>query len=361
MAAGCSKLSYDKVRALQIGYTEGRLYFRMSLAHTLYKLKFSSLYDIFGDYPQLAYESMAKLLHPDVNRHPEATQQFQMLAAKYEEVKSAETYPNDVSFDLTIDGENFAFYRTLKTGDTSTLYLGHDTYGTPVVSRLSAVPEDSAFLQAERAAIRKMSEKKRATIIASSGDITFSRTYPDLLAFSDDIGDRVSVNISQYCGGFLTLAEIICKYGFLSGAQIAAIWNRLLLAISISSSVGIIHGAITPEHILINPASGDVVLCGWAFSVNLGQPIRSCVTEFGAFYPKEAFTKPDISTDIYMSAACMRSAISLDKSNAKVLNALDSALIGGVGFRMKSAMDVFAVLNKAVAESGETPRFKTII
>lgn len=68
----------------------------------------------------------------------------------------------------------------------------------------------------------------------------------------------------------LTLEDLIHNHypNGLDGRHVAWIMRRLMEALFFISSKGIKHGAITPQHIIINPETHGATLIGWGQSYN---------------------------------------------------------------------------------------------
>lgn len=315
-----------------------------------YLFRFGSLYDLFGDNPHTVYRELAKLLHPDINKFEEATEFFQILQGKYAEAQDlieSNLYPNDVDFEITVGENKYSFFRTFKRGDISTLYLGYDQFGGKVLAKFPLCPDYNCLIQSERSAIDKIHRARAKLLEVEPNCPDF---VPRLLNMSDNIGDGLSINIFNYYGGYYTLTEIVARAGLLDSRHIAWIWNKILLALSVAESCNVIHGAITPENILINPVTHDVLLVGWSFSVNLGQVILAQSPLFAGFYPKEWNTKPSFSTDIYMGAACIESVCQKKSLDKRMYNHLSSCLISGTAFRRDNALEVYGQFNSILKE-----------
>ena len=90
----------------------------------------------------------------------------------------------------------------------------------------------------------------------------------------------------------------------------AWMWRRLLIALGFAHTCGMIHGAVLPSHVLIQPEQHGLVLIDWSYAVSnpaTGDYIPAIVTEYQAWYPAEVLAKepPSPSTDLYMGAMCM--------------------------------------------------------
>jgi hypothetical protein len=81
------------------------------------------------------------------------------------------------------------------------------------------------------------------------------------------------------------------------------IYRRLLLTLLMTQMRGLAHTAITPDHLLVYPEHG-LVLLDWCGASRLDQePVRQLDPTYKAFYPPEVFAKEpvNITTDLYQA------------------------------------------------------------
>lgn len=118
--------------------------------------------------------------------------------------------------------------------------------------------------------------------------------------------DRTALVVRQL-PGFISLAEV--KRIFPDGLEVrdlAWIWRRILVAISLLSELDIVHGSIIPEHILIHSELHGVQLTGMTTSVESGQAIKVLGGKRNFFPPEVLNKKPaSVATDIYTLHATM--------------------------------------------------------
>jgi hypothetical protein len=94
-------------------------------------------------------------------------------------------------------------------------------------------------------------------------------------------------------------------------------FRRLLYALGMVHEMGIIHGAVTPAHILLEPAQHGLVLVDWCYcaspeSLNTGvwigsDHVRAVAPPYIDLYPPEVKDKTPVtpSHDLYMAAMAM--------------------------------------------------------
>jgi curved DNA-binding protein CbpA len=86
--------------------------------------------------------------------------------------------------------------------------------------------------------------------------------------------------------------------------DMAWIWRRVLMALGFAHQNKVIHGAVLPTHILIQPELHGMVLVDWAYTVRDGECLRAVSADYEAWYPQEVWdkTSPLPGLDIFMAA-----------------------------------------------------------
>mgnify|MGYP000978307487 FL=1 len=133
-------------------------------------------------------------------------------------------------------------------------------------------------------------------------------TLIEHLLVSDAAGARRQMNVLRAEQGVVSLAEVIRAYpAGLDPADAAWMFNRVLAALGSAHSLGLLHGAVTPAHVLVRPADHNGILVGWCASVPIGEPLRLRSPAYAADYPPEVAARQPATpaTDIYLAAACM--------------------------------------------------------
>jgi hypothetical protein len=109
--------------------------------------------------------------------------------------------------------------------------------------------------------------------------------------------------------GLHSLAEVARRRpDGLDPRDAAWMWRRLLVALGLAHRAGIVHGAVLPEHVLIQPDAHGLVLVDWCYSaVGPGERIAAIVPHHRDRYPAEVLDKgePGPGTDLAMAARLM--------------------------------------------------------
>lgn len=93
--------------------------------------------------------------------------------------------------------------------------------------------------------------------------------------------------------------------------DVAWIWRRLLVGTGFAHTNQVVHGALLPPNIFIQPENHGLLLHEWSYAVaepeTSGETIQAINADFERWYPQEVFQKkaPTPSLDIYMGAKNM--------------------------------------------------------
>ncbi|MBB5957947.1 hypothetical protein FHS29_004555 [Saccharothrix tamanrassetensis] len=119
-------------------------------------------------------------------------------------------------------------------------------------------------------------------------------------------GERAFTVFEPLVDGFVTLAEVRRAFpDGLDGRDFAWMHRRLLRAVAAAHRVGLVHGAIVVENVLVHPEQHGIVLAGWSFGVEDGQPLLA--TAKSVDYPPEVVAGRPVTaaTDVHMLHALM--------------------------------------------------------
>lgn len=119
-----------------------------------------------------------------------------------------------------------------------------------------------------------------------------------------------------------TLTQVREHYpGGVSAKDAAWMFRRLLMALGFTHQMGIVHGAVLPEHVLIEPDLHGLVLIDWKHSVPVGGVMTAIPSGHQEFYPDEVMSKEPATaaTDIFMAAQVMRYVMGMDAARPEML------------------------------------------
>lgn len=279
--------------------------------------------DLFGASEQeRAYYRLAALIHPDKfsieNERVIAEQGFKLLQQYWVEAKGRlldGSYGDRRRFGkakfstVTISLRDRELHLTgvLSEGDLSTLYWVGDEQRQ--VLKIAKDATNNDLLQGEAKNVRLLWQDDSLA--------RFRPLVPKLLTsfrYRGESGESPrQANLLEFATGPLySLKAVHDRNGDLDPRDMAWIFRRLLLAVGLAHRVGVVHGAVTPEHVLIQPEEHGLVLVDWAYSCPSQETIRAIVPTYEAWYPMEVFAREGATsaTDIYMVAGAMNYMLS---------------------------------------------------
>ncbi|MFF0315210.1 serine/threonine protein kinase [Micromonospora sp. NPDC005252] len=248
--------------------------------------------DLFGaDQPARRYRELVAALHPD--RLPtdpavraEALDAFIHVTTRWRARR------------VTVLGD-YRLGTPAHSGDLADLYdVGDDR-----LLKLPRRPTDNDLMAREAHALRTIAER---------GDPRYLPYVPRLV---DEFPHRDAtsgaerrITVLATAPGLHDLDEVRRAYpDGLDARDVAWMWRRLLVVLGLAHRAGVVHGAVLPRHVLIEPDAHGVVLVDWRFSAAVGSTIPALVPGQEDWYPEEVPGKRPCGpgTDIAMASRCM--------------------------------------------------------
>lgn len=182
------------------------------------------------------------------------------------------------------------------------------------------------FRIATHAALNDMVEQEAKTLYHLQSAHNFDKFRPFLPAvlesflYSDATGAPPrQVNILSMHehiaspGELYSLEEVRGYYtGGIHPKDMAWMWRRLLNVLGFAHHSGVIHGAVLPPYVLIEPKDHKLALTGWGFSLRLpksgtGGHMTAISMPYERWYPPEILDKktPTPAADLYLAARTM--------------------------------------------------------
>jgi len=265
-----------------------------------------------------AFRELALVLHPD--RYSDAADKataeaaFIRLHQLYTEALKAlehDVYGQTAPLaTITTRRAEHQLLRTQAGGDLCDCYMALTTSkGEPswrTIVKITRDVADNDLLKVEAAALKHLR--------GPDGD---PKRYPfipelvDSFAYSEPHQAARSVNVLAMLDGFCDLTQVNAAYpSGIDPRDMAWIWRRLLLVLGYAHSMGVIHGAVLPQHVMILPEQHGLVLVDWCYSVRENvsyPPIKAIAETYRTWYPYEVLQKqpPSAATDIALAARCM--------------------------------------------------------
>lgn len=249
--------------------------------------------DLFGtDAPARRYRELVTALHPDrlgavdPGVRAAATDALMAVTARWRGGRGAEL-------------GDYALRRIAYAGDLADLYdVGRDR-----LLKLPRNPADNDLMAREARALRRIAER---------GDPRHLPYVPRLVdhlpARDPATGAERLVNVVAAAPGLHSLDEVRRAYpDGLDPRDAAWMWRRLLVALGLAHRAGVVHGAVLPRHVLIEPDAHGVVLVDWCFAVVGEGAVPALVPGHEDWYPAEVTARRPAGpgTDLAMAARCM--------------------------------------------------------
>ncbi|MDG4807097.1 serine/threonine protein kinase [Micromonospora sp. WMMD1120] len=248
--------------------------------------------DLFGtDQPAHRYRELVAALHPDrlpadAGVRAEALDAFVHVTTRWR------------ARQVTVLGD-YRIGAPAHSGDLADLYdVGDDR-----LLKLPRRPTDNDLMAREAHALHTIAER---------GDPRYLPYVPRLV---DEFphrdaatGAQRRVTVLATAPNLHDLDEVRRAYpDGLDARDVAWMWRRLLVVLGLAHRAGIVHGAVLPRHVLIEPDAHGVVLVDWCFSTPVGSTVPALVPGHEDWYPPEVVRKRQCGpgTDIALASRCM--------------------------------------------------------
>lgn len=244
--------------------------------------------------------------------------------------------PADGRPRLNLDGRTYVIEGRIARGDSCDVYRGRwvRRLGELVVIKVLRSSADADLLR-----------QKHRILVGLRGSTTrgaehFVRRLPSPIAFGPVSvpghpgaeGARLA-SVHGWPAGFVhTLEEVGDRYpAGVDGRVGAWLAKRLLELLAWTHDAGVVHGAVIPPHVLVQPRAHGAMLVGWGTAVEregagFGR-LPALSSAWSAFYPQDALTAPASPvTDVVMASRCALAAMGERPGGP----ALPEALVGAL-------------------------------
>ncbi len=216
-------------------------------------------------------------------------------------------------------------------------FIAHGDFSDAYAGRLARFPTELVLIKI----LRDIKDKEpfnnewhtlqRLQKSNAPGADTFTQLIPQPVIHGElPTGQQVS--IFRRASGFQhTFKDVIQAYpnGIAPQASIW-VWRRILEVLSFIHASGMAHGAVLPEHLLVQENEHGVRLVGYSAAGPLNENLRSISSEYEFYYPKPAHSALALTAqlDLVMSARCMAAILGGDPQTADLPQTVPTALAG---------------------------------
>lgn len=332
--------------------------------------------DVFGRLsPPLAqnlrelYMEMVVELHPDHNqlRVAEATEAFKLLQEWHEAAKlkvASGIYGTKPTLEVSSRRHHYVSGKPAIRGDLCDLFTARADGKRKVVVKVVRHPKNNDLLLAEATALREIHEHLDRTPLRAHFPILI-----ESFRIKDEVGALRQTNVLRHEAAVFSLADVREKYpDGIDPADAAWMFNRMIAALGKAHEVGIVHGAIVPEHVLIRPKDHNGILIDWCYSIRSGDRIKAISPPRKPFYAPEVLQKLPATpaTDLFMTAQCMTFILGGDVATGDlpasvpkpIVALLRACLIPAPKRRYQNAWSVFDDFKEILARLYGEPTFR---
>ncbi len=303
--------------------------------------------EIFGlkssqEEAEKTYLKLSKLVHPDRQQTDEGKELGETASKRLNELwglaklKFAQGIYGNLAVKPQADPIGPPMFKTKKgtyvlvelireggtCGIFSAIMQNKENQTIPIIARVPHSPKDNDLMEREVQAIKAMQAKVKKLATDPEGTESARKFLARIPSLTESVklkdnggqGHRVVNLFTEPSGlnaGWFNLEEIRAKHPTgINTRQMCFIWNRTLEGLTLAHLSGVVHAAITPNHILIHTESHSGKIIDWTASCLSGknQSLPYVDERFKNFFPAEILGgrgSPTPSADIYMSAWCM--------------------------------------------------------
>lgn len=324
--------------------------------------KASSPIDFFGDGTpeddiESVYKSLIRVVHPDMYPDEderlmaeEATKLLNAVYALAQEQIADGTYKEGgIKFTAKTRKESYVVKRLYAKGDLSSVYRcsWSDGVGLCKVGLNATV---NTKLEHEFAVLKEVVHKMGHRIPVPVDTFLVNGTRANVYKAHEGIGSFEDL---------YTLEEVKKQYpDGIPARAFVWVWNRMLDICITLHSEGYVHGALLPNHILINPESHLMMIVGWPHSVKIGEKITFVPKEYKWWYPNEVLDKVGAypETDLYLAAKSMQYVIG-DSVPDVLTGQLRACQMKGIAYREGNAHDLYNRFQDTIEKVFGTKKF----
>ena len=306
------------------------------------------------------YRILSKLVHPDTNpnaqvRAGEAFRRLMELKAEAEKRCGVSGNGNSAAdpdsfkpVTFAVAGRTYTLTQRVKEGATCGIFegvaQGKGSTAAHVLFRIPHNAADNDLMEREAGVLRLLAKKAKQIAVDPEGVALaekFLMRIPPLLdsirLTEPGVADQKVVNIFGCTAGFergwFTLEEIRKAHPQGVNSRIMCfIMNRVLEGLTLAHMAGVVHCALTPNHILVHAESHLGNILDWTAACRTAEGDKVPYVDkerFEGYFPPEILDPAGTlspATDIYMLACSMVYLLGGDPKEALIPNTVEGPL-----------------------------------
>ena len=171
-----------------------------------------------------------------------------------------------------------------------------------VLVKIARVPAHNPWLQREAQTLQRFIDER---FLQPLGKTVAGLHDSFLLA---DGTKRFAVTVLRHRPALVSLEQVLRAHP--KGLEPDdALWicRRVIAQPLAALMAGLVHGALVPPHLLVDPIKREPVVLGWPHARPTGERITHLIPSYKAYYPPEILHRQpaDHRSDIYMAGKCM--------------------------------------------------------
>lgn len=254
---------------------------------------------------------------------------------------------------LNLGGRSYVLEGRLAEGDSTTVYRARWVVrlGEVVVIKVLAAMADADLLRREWQTLQQL----RASTVQGADHFLTRLPAPVASGLVETDRPRLASVFGWKSGFVHTLEEVGQVYSTGVPGQ-AQVWllKRLLELLGFVHRSGFVHGAVTPEHILVHPRDHGATLVGWTCSQPAdGRPLSARPRRWLALY--EGATQATPTLDIQLACRCVQAVGGWHLPGARRAAPLERVLTAGARGEHADAWALAELLTAASREAFGPP------
>lgn len=239
--------------------------------------------------------------------------------ARYREAHQAWDSPSQHGYSswCSLGKSHWAPRQLIARGEISDVYFAERARWPTerVLLKVLRDPEDAPLFSHEWSALRALQDS------TARGAPSFTALLPQPVAtgmITGGVHEGAQALIVRWTSGFLH-TFLAVQRAFPDGIEpplAVWMWRRILEVLSFVHSSGFVHGAVLPQHLLVQENDHGVRLVGYSCADREGARLRAASTAFQSFYPESLLRSGKLTpaADVQMSARCIAFLLGADTS-----------------------------------------------